>query len=109
MLVTRLFETFSDQTRNVVLLIVRLCFGTAPSTLGGEIDAFVIELLSLGGDEAGVMAATEKVDHHEASFACDIFASLQASIRPWSILLLCFGSSSSSIATMPTLFPCPDP
>jgi len=77
---------------------------------GVSFDAVSFELVSTGNDEGGVIAVTEKFVHQEA-FVSETFASLQASIKPWSILHLCLESSSSSMATTPPrlLLPCPDP
>mmetsp|Transcript_14653 Transcript_14653/g.21937 ORF Transcript_14653/g.21937 Transcript_14653/m.21937 type:complete len:127 (-) Transcript_14653:341-721(-) len=102
-------DQFRVQTRYVVLLTVRLCFKAASLMFGGaSFDAVTCEVVSSGNDE-GVIAVTEKLVHQEA-FVGETFASLQASIKPWSILPLCFESSSSSMATTPPLLrPCPDP
>lgn len=78
--------------------------------LGATFNAVSFELVSSGNKEEGVIAVTEK-DVHQEAFVSESFASLQASIKPWSILPLCLESesSSSSMATTPPLLPCPDP
>lgn len=75
---------------------------------GAGFDAVSIALGNNEGDEGGVIAVTEKLVHQDA-FVSGTLASLHASIRPWSILHLCFESSSSSMAITPPLLPCPDP